>query len=290
NDLELAEWCLAHGANPNAGPPRAQTLPQQSLHAQALQSGLPEMAALLERFGAKTSGSTVQQDAFRAACFRLDRAGAQRLAQAKPEYLLDPAPMRKAAEQDRADVIELLLDLGMSPDIEDPKEGNQRPLHAAAYSNAARAAKVLIQAGAEIDNRESNHHATPLGFAIWSEAWDAIEMIAPRSREVWNLVFLGKVERLREVLVEKPELAKSVSSEGETLLMQLPDDDGKALEIARLLLSHGANPSARNMAGLSAADLARKRGLEEVAALLESPAPSVSVIDAPIAADENRRE
>src|SRR5204863_1329184 len=28
NDLKLGEWCLAHGANPNAGPPPAQSLPR----------------------------------------------------------------------------------------------------------------------------------------------------------------------------------------------------------------------------------------------------------------------
>ena len=30
DDLELAEWCLAHGANPNAAPPAAKNLPREA--------------------------------------------------------------------------------------------------------------------------------------------------------------------------------------------------------------------------------------------------------------------
>jgi uncharacterized protein len=50
--------------------------------------------------------------------------------------------------------------------------------------------------------------------------------------------------------------------------MWLPGDGAKAMEIARLFLAHGADPSVRNPAGQTAADLARNRGLDEVADLL----------------------
>src|SRR5262249_31225326 len=53
NDQELAEWCLAHGANPNAPPPRAQSLPQHSLYEQAVRAGHMEIAELLIRYGAE---------------------------------------------------------------------------------------------------------------------------------------------------------------------------------------------------------------------------------------------
>ena len=48
--------------------------------------------------------------------------------------------------------------------------------------------------------------------------------------------------------------------------MWLPDDEARALEIARLFLANGADPSITNKEGQTAADLARKRGLDEAAA------------------------
>jgi len=50
--------------------------------------------------------------------------------------------------------------------------------------------------------------------------------------------------------------------------MWMPGDEAQALEIAKLFLAHGADPSIRNKQGQTAADLARKRGLDEVAELL----------------------
>ena len=74
SDVRLAEWMLAHGASPNAPPPRAATLPQGSLHEEALRTGSTEMSDLLLRFGA-TPGRLVltDEEVFQAACLRLDR-------------------------------------------------------------------------------------------------------------------------------------------------------------------------------------------------------------------------
>ena len=52
--------------------------------------------------------------------------------------------------------------------------------------------------------------------------------------------------------------------------MWLPDQEGRAVQAVRLLLSLGADPMLRNRNGDSAADIARRRGLEEVADLLDA--------------------
>ena len=94
-----------------------------------------------------------------------------------------------------------------------------------------------------------------------------IALLARHSRSAWEVGYAGKVDRLRELLAEKPERARGY--DGETLLMYLPpDDERKAMEVARLLLEHGADPSIQDPQGLTAADRAERNAMYEVAALL----------------------
>ena len=75
------------------------------------------------------------------------------------------------------------------------------------------------------------------------------------------------IDRLRELLAERPERARGY--DGETLLMYLPpDDEDKALEAATALLEHGADPAIKDPQGLTAADRAEKNAMYRVAALL----------------------
>lgn len=272
NDLELAEWMLQHGANPNAVPPEAKSLPQGSLHAYALQCGNTEMAALLARHGAVVAAGAGETagDPFKAACFRLDRPLAEQLVREKPERLQSPAPLMEAARLNRADVVALLLDLGVSPNLPDPAEGNQHALHVAAYSEAVAVIELLLRRGAEAEYRETNFGGTALDFAVYGECWRAIGVLVNHCTDVWLLTFLGKVDRLREVMDRKPALAKTVTAEGLTPLMRLPDDEAAAVEVVLLFLARGADSTVRNKQGKTAADLARQRYLDEAAALLRS--------------------
>ena len=163
HDFELAEWCLAHGANPNAAPPQDKRMSQRSLYEEALRIGHTEMAELLARYGAMRSTVGLQgEDVFVAACFQLNRAAARAQLVAHPDYLHSPLAMHTAAELDRADVVEFLLELGISPDVDDAKRGNPRPLHIAAYNGSARAAALLIERGAA----EVVHGAEELGTRV----------------------------------------------------------------------------------------------------------------------------
>jgi len=149
----------------------------------------------------------------------------------------------------------------------DIRVDGHRLLHVAAYSDSPRVAALLIERGAAIDVRESNFGATPLGFAMYAQESRMIELLSRVSREVFNLTYLGNVERLRELLSAEPDLARVVK-ESRTPLMGLPDDEARAREIVELFLAHGADPTLRNKEGLTAAECARKRGLEEAAELL----------------------
>lgn len=266
NDLDLAEWVLSHGATPD--PARDSTASLRSLYDEALRRGHTAMAELLRRSGANTDQIVPEgAEAFAAACFRLDREETQALIARNPEYLLDPGPLFEAAEHDRADVAELLLDLGMSPDIEDPRQGGQRPLHSAAYSDSPGVVSLLIERGAEIDPVDVTHETTPFGFAVWGQRHRTIELLSCVSRDIWSLTFTGAVERLREVFNAEPERAKVVVNQRTPLMRLCPDED-RAVEIVELFLRLGADPTITDTQGMTAADYARRRGLDEAAALL----------------------
>ncbi|HZI40970.1 MAG TPA: ankyrin repeat domain-containing protein [Gemmatimonadaceae bacterium] len=270
DDVVLATWALEHGADPNAMLPARSRLKQGTLHEEALKRGHLRLADVLARFGARTSGATVSaEERFVAAAMQLDHAEMERLVTAHPELRASTRAIFTAAERDRADVVAALLDIGVSANVED--KNAQRPLHIAAYANALRAARLLIERGAEVDPVERQWNNTPLDAAIYSDHSQMIELLAPYSRDVWSLTFTGQVARLRELLAEDPARARA-SWKGWTLLMRLPGDEARAMEIAKLLLARGADPSSRNVEGFTAADYAQKRGLDSVAELLRATA------------------
>lgn len=268
DDRELAEWCLTHGANPNAAPEADLRFPQMSLYERAVRSGRTEIAELLAGYGAERVEVVLDdEERFTGACLRLDRVAAAEILARHPEFLRSPKAIFAAARRDRGDAVALLLDMGTPVDVEDGKE--QRTLHVAAAANALRAAEVLIARGAEIDHSEQNYGGTPLGFAVHYDHREMIELLARHSRDVWNLTQVGRVERLREVLRADPNSA-TVSGET-TPLFWLPDDDEQAAAMAAAFLEHGADAGFRRRTdGETAADIARRRGLVRAAEMLEA--------------------
>src|SRR5439155_13545341 len=78
---------------------------KRSLHEEALRRGFTEMAELLLHYGASPGVVALDgEEAFAAACLRLERDEARTLLGQHPEYLLTPGVMTVAAELDRADV------------------------------------------------------------------------------------------------------------------------------------------------------------------------------------------
>jgi len=160
----------------------------------------------------------------------------------------------------------LLLDLGMPVDIED--DDGIRALHLAAGNGAVDVVKHLIQQGADID-KPTNRYGGPLGFAAHFNQHSAAQLLAPLSRDVHTLVFLGFKDRLRELFTADPQLVNLVHARtGVTPLFTLPQDESAALDMARFLIQHGANVRVRDAAGATPADVARKLGFNAVAELL----------------------
>ena len=178
NNVKLARWALEHGAGPDA---RASTHPKfnpkYSLYERAELEGLHEMAELLAQYGAKPvvpsqNPAVSEEELFAAACLRLDTTAMQQAIEKHPEFLRSPHAIFAAARHDRADVVAALLDLGVPLEIEDRHK--QRILHVAAGHHALRVARLLIERGAEVDPRESQWNAAPIGFAAYGDDKDMV--------------------------------------------------------------------------------------------------------------------
>jgi ankyrin repeat protein len=267
DDLELAEWCLTHAANPNAAPGPGRRDRQLSLYDEAVARGHLDLAELLVRHGAvRSTRAPDPMQALITACVRGDARVIRDEIGRHPEFVKASGALFAATTHNQRDAAELLLDLGTSPDVESAE--GERALHIAAYNESVEVAELLIARGAEIDPIGRQYGNTPLGGAMHCRSARMIDLLCRYSRSTWEVGYAGRVDRVRELLAEKPERARA-TGDGETLLMWLPpDDESKAIEVALLLLAHGADPTARDPHGMTAADRAERNAMFKAAALL----------------------
>ena len=260
NHLARTQWLLERGADPNT--PHAYE--KRPVLAAARLSGFMEMAELLEAHGA-TPVTFDGADALQVLAARGDEAGARALVAARPEVVRSPKPLLSAAEHGNAPAVALLLALGADPMAAD-HEGITA-LHRAVQSGSAETVEHLLAAGADVDARERRWRGTPLSWAVVLGRPHLADRLAPLSHDARALASQARSDRLAEVLDARPEFISEVVG-GETLLFCLPDDEDDALAVAKLLLARGVDRKRRNDKGETAADAARKRGLDEAAYLL----------------------
>jgi ankyrin repeat protein len=257
-----AAWLLEHGANANA----TNRYSKEPIVKHAMLAGRHDLVDLLVRHGARIPALSAIEN-FCAAVARADAEEVRRLAGEHPGLLRAPEPMHHAAARNDVLMVTLLLDLGVSPEIAGGHGG--RPLHTAAASGATAAAALLLARGVEIDPIETQYNSTPLGAANFHDRGEIIALLAPRSRDIRGLCFSGRTDRLRELFAEGPALA-SRPSRGEPPLFALPEGEDAAVAVAELLLCFGADARVRNSGGFTPADVARRRGLVDAAALLDN--------------------
>jgi ankyrin repeat protein len=176
--------------------------------------------------------------------------------------------MFAAAQQNDVAAMRSLVEQGVSPDVAAPD--NTRALHIAARADALEAVQWLLDRGAEVDPVETTWGGTPIGTATYMGRTRIIDLLSRYSRHVGVLVFNGKVERLRELVEADPSVI-GTGPDRDSLLLWLPkDDETRAIEIARLLLQSGADPSIRDSAGKTPADRAERVAMYDLARVLRS--------------------
>jgi ankyrin repeat protein len=142
-------------------------------------------------------------------------------------------------------------------------EGDQPP-----HSRAKELAALLIDRGADID-RPTTLYDGPMGFASHFDRREIAAFLAPLSRDVHNLTYLGFKERLGELFVADPSLVNARHFRfGCTPLFVLPADEDDAIEMAAFLLAHGADPNIRGEDGMTAEQGLRQHGWIDLANFL----------------------
>jgi ankyrin repeat protein len=242
-------------------------LSKRSLYDAAVFRGEAEIVRLFERYGAPAGSTTVDGiQAFVIACRRHDASILRALAAEHPEYLRQSEAMFEAARRNDIAAMNLLLDLGVSADVE--AADHTRALHIAGRSDSLEAAELLVAKGAEIDPVETTWQGTPIGTATYSGCQRVIDFLSRYSRDIGTITFNGKLERVRELVEADPSLART-TADGDSLLFWLPrDDEARAVAIARLLLEHGADPAVTDANGMMPSDRAERLAMFELALVL----------------------
>ena len=134
-------------------------------------------------------------------------------------------PLSAAAFGDDTDAVRRLLDEGLAPD--DLDDHGLTPLMWAARAGATGAMRLLLDAGASANGRDTNNRWTPLLHAVHKQRPDAVRVLLERGAD--------------------PNLA---APNGVTPLLLAADDlDPTAV---RLLLEHGADPHTEGPGGATA--------------------------------------
>ncbi len=259
------QWLLEHGAHANA----LHAYSGRPVHTEARLAGFRDGVALLEAHGARADALPSSLE-FAAAVMLEDAPTVHRLLAAQPTLIHMPGPLHRAALQGRCDLLRMLLDLGA--DVHAADHEGATALHRAVQGGSVEAVLLLLEAGADIDRREPRFQGTALSWAVVLEQHEVATALVPRSRDIRALSRLGEVERLRDVLQAEPALAQVMlhGVEAPTALFCFADDDETAADVTRLLLSSGADGAVRDAQGRTAAQVARTKGLEHTADVLES--------------------
>lgn len=264
NHLTRAAWLLAHGADANT----PHSYSGHPVHTMARLSGFTDMATLLMQYGAQPEALHGER-ALLAAVMHGDEADVRQRLALEPHLIKSHRLLLTAAERGNVRAVSLLLSLGA--DVHATDHQGTTAMHNGAHAGSVPVIDVLLAAGAAVDARDWKWKGTPMMWAVVLGKHAVQERLAPVTRDVFALARTAHLERLAAVLAEQPALANEqlAGRDDPTALFYLPDDEQAAVEVAQLLLAHGADVQAVNKAGRTPEQAARLRGLDEAADLLQ---------------------
>ena len=192
-------------------------------------------------------------------------------------------PVYRAAMDGNAEVLAVLLAHKAEVAV---GEGMESPLHFAAKHKDAKVAQMLLAAGASPDAKSARTGETPLMVACQYDRPAVAALLvkagapldtANRKEETALHIAADKMAlEIPTLLINNGAKANLANKDDETPLHLLADSARRAkkdeasvpLNFAKLLIKAGADPAAKDEDGRTAADIATKHTLDELAKLL----------------------
>lgn len=156
-------------------------------------------------------------------------------------------PLVYAAARGQPDVARLLIGAGADLEVREPS-GGYTPLLIAALLGQADLIAPLIDAGADVYARSEQSGASALAIAAAGSSSSLLDTMA-------ELLISGAPLETRDNGGATPLIAAAKANNTDAV---------------NLLLAAGADPLAVDLAGMSAADIAREHGREDILALLDA--------------------
>jgi len=190
----------------------------------------------------------------------------------------------RAAERAPGAVLDALISLGASPNVEDSTDNSvdstsgYTPLHAAAFYGNVSAARALLAQGANVGARDTRWAGTPIGWARYARHQEVVDLLLTGTVDIFDAVEYDRSDLVRAAVERDPEAVNRPLRH--YLVAEPPDflepwwrpldvavrNDNPA--VARTLLELGANPSTRDPAGRSLLQRARAQSNEQMVALI----------------------
>ena len=269
--VERARLLVDHGADVN------RRVDGRTLYQWAWLTGHPDLAQYLADHGAETVELSDEQR-FAGLCMSDDRDAARALRRAQPNLAGQtqaamPELLPDAAASNRLDAVRTMLDLGFNPALPD-----RTALHQAAFHGHVDMAKLLIEKGANLSQRDAFFAATPMQWAVTAGQTELVAFLATQQIGIFDAVLCENEERLATLLDADAALLETTI--GQQRQGDAHNEDWQtplAFAVMRhrpsavdFLLRQGARTDVRDGEGRSLLEIARDRANAEVVALLEA--------------------
>ena len=243
----------------------------------AVRLGRLKVARLLEKAGAPVS-QLDEVGQFVSLCMAGDGPGAHMALERSPDLLVRaPKDMvHRAVWTRREEAVRLVLDLGFDPNYQ---EDNPAITQAGVLAENEEILRILLAHGASLTLRDPWYDSTAIGWADFFHYADLRDRLLNEPGIcLLDALDYDRLDRLPEILARDPAamerpFAQCVSRPPKPEDWQTPLARmvvrGKT-EAVRALLDQGADAAARHPDSRSLLQIARDRGFEEIAGLLEA--------------------